>query len=66
MHTSKNISTNSSADNLFLTGVILFAEVDYSGYAEYALKAAIGGFIWFLFKVASEYVSQKFKKESEE
>ncbi len=65
MHTSKNISTSGSSDNLFLTGALLFADFDYSGYAEYALKAAIGGFIWFLFKIASEYVSHKFKKEEE-
>ena len=33
----------------FLTGAILFANLDYSGLADYALKAVVGSAIWMAF-----------------
>ncbi|MBL7933150.1 MAG: hypothetical protein JNL60_14685 [Bacteroidia bacterium] len=48
-----------TASSTFLTGAILFANVDYSGLGGYAVKAAIGGAIWMIFKLAGDYLSQK-------
>jgi hypothetical protein len=64
-------ATTDTASSTFLTGAILFANVDYSGLGGYALKAAIGGAIWMIFKLAGDYLSQKLlnrkrKKEEDE
>lgn len=56
-------NTNDPSSNIFLTGAILFANLDYSGLAEYALKAAIGGAIWMAFKLVTDYISEKIKKK---
>lgn len=54
-----NQSTNDSTSQSFLAGAILFANLDYSGMAAYALKAAIGGAIWMVFKLAGDYLSNR-------
>jgi hypothetical protein len=54
-------SDNSS--NMFLTGTILLANMDYSGLTDYAVKALIGGAIWMCFKIAGEYFSERMKKK---
>lgn len=48
-----------TGSHTFLAGTILFANVDYSGLEGYAIKAAIGGAIWMLFKLTGDYLSQK-------
>ncbi|MFZ5553562.1 MAG: hypothetical protein ACOZCO_10625 [Bacteroidota bacterium] len=53
--------TNDSGSQLFLTGTILFANLDYSGLLDYALKAIIGGAIWMGFKMAGDYLNKKKK-----
>lgn len=58
-----------TASSTFLTGAILFANVDYSGLGGYAIKAAIGGAIWMIFKLAGDYLSEKLlnrRKKDEE
>lgn len=50
-----------STSSIFLTGAILFANLDYGSLGEYALKAAIGGAIWMAFKVTSDYISERIK-----
>ncbi len=57
-------SSNDMSTNIFLTGAILFANVDYSGLAEYALKAIVGGVIWMGFKLVTDFVSEKMKKKN--
>jgi hypothetical protein len=57
-HTTTHMDKSS---NLFLTGAILFANLDFAGIEEYAIKAAIGGLIWMVFKVAGEYIHKKMK-----
>ncbi len=57
--------TSSSTSSVVLTGAILFANLDASGLAEYAVKAAIGGAIWLVFKVTSDYVSERIKNKKE-
>ncbi len=64
-----NNQTHDSGSHTFLTGAILFANLDYSGLAGYAVKAAIGGAIWMGFKLAGDYLSDKLlnrKKRKEE
>jgi hypothetical protein len=57
----QHTTTSDSSTNIFLTGAILFANMDFTSLSEYALKAAIGGLIWMTFKLASDYVSDKIK-----
>ena len=52
-------ASTDSTSHTFLTGAILFANLDYSGLWGYALKAAIGGAIWMIFKLAGDYLSDK-------
>lgn len=53
-------NSSDSASHTFLTGAILFANLDYSGLTAYAVKAAIGGAIWMVFKLAGDLISQRF------
>lgn len=56
-------STNQdSSTNIFLTGAILLANMDYSGLGDYAVKAAIGGLVWMAFKLTADYISEKIKR----
>ncbi len=54
-----NHTVNDSGSHTFLTGAILFANLDYSGFAGYAIKAVIGGAIWMGFKLAGDYLSHR-------
>lgn len=58
-------AVTNSTSHTFLTGAILFANLDYSGLADYALKAAVGGTIWMTFKLAGDYFSNRIKKRNE-
>jgi hypothetical protein len=49
--------------HMFLTGTILLANFNYSGLADYALKALVGGVIWMLFKIAGDFISEQLKKK---
>jgi hypothetical protein len=62
---TKMHNTSDGNSSVFLTGAILLANLDYSGLAEYAIKAAIGGIIWMGFKLTSDYVSDRVKKKKE-
>lgn len=59
----ENQTSSDTTSNMFLTGTILLANLDYSGLADYALKAIVGGIIWMSFKVAGDYISEKLKKK---
>jgi hypothetical protein len=54
-------TTQDSSTNIFLTGAILFANMDYSGLGDYALKAAIGGLVWMAFKLTADFIGEKIK-----
>jgi hypothetical protein len=58
----ENQSNTDSSSNMFLTGVILLANLDYSGLADYAVKALVGGVIWMTFRIAGDYISERIKK----
>ena len=49
------------SSNLFLTGAILLANLDFASIEEYAIKAAIGGIIWMGFKLIGDYLAGKIK-----
>jgi hypothetical protein len=52
-----------SGSQLFLTGAILCANLDYSGLLDYALKAIIGGAIWMGFKLAADFMNEKRRRK---
>lgn len=58
-----NHQTQDGTGNMLLTASILFANIDYSGLADYAIKAFVGGAIWMAFKVGGEFLSNKIKKK---
>lgn len=53
---------NNNGSNIFLTGCILLANLDFAGLLDYALKALIGGAIWLGYKVTADYIDRKRKK----
>lgn len=56
----------SSRTVVFLLGAIfnILANTEFSNLLDYALKALIGGFIWLLFKLVSDYISGRIKGKS--
>lgn len=60
------MTTNETGSHTFLTGAILLANLDYSGFADYAVKAIIGGAIWMIYKLAGDYYSNKMKNKRED
>ena len=59
---SQNTYSDSTA-SLVLYGAIQFANIDYTGVLDYAVKALIGGVIWLGFKLAADYINNKMRKE---
>lgn len=56
-------TNESSSSNIFLTGFILLANLDFAGLADYALKALIGGAIWLGYKMTADYIGRKKRKK---
>ncbi|MES2398312.1 MAG: hypothetical protein V4549_20025 [Bacteroidota bacterium] len=59
----ENQGRTDSSSNIFLTGSILLANLDYSGLADYAIKALVGGVIWRAFRIGGDYISERLKKK---
>lgn len=59
----ENQSRTDSSSNIFLTGSILLANLDYTGLADYAIKALVGGVIWMAFRIGGDYISERLKKK---
>lgn len=57
-------SDQSTSSNIFLTGTILLANMDFAGLFDYAIKALIGGAIWLGYKLTSDYIERKKNKKS--
>jgi len=55
------IITTADSSTALLTGTIFLANFDYSGFADYAIKAAIGGVVWMAFKIGTDYISFRIK-----
>lgn len=60
---TKETITNDPSANIFLTGAVILANLDYSGLLDYALKAVIGGAIWLAFKIGAEYYTRRAKQQ---
>jgi hypothetical protein len=52
-------STGDTASTIFLTGSIFLANLDFTGLFDYALKAAIGGFMWLVFKMIADGIERR-------
>jgi len=63
MELRHHTESSDGSGNFILTGAILFANLDGSGLGEYAVKAIIGGAIWVVFKIASDYISERIKNK---
>jgi hypothetical protein len=62
----KNLIVHSfNGDHILLTACIWYANIDFIGLADYAIKAIIGGIVWFGFKLASEYLANRLKNKKE-
>ncbi len=60
---TEQIQTDNVSGNILLTGFIFLANLDFTGYIDYAIKAAIGGLIWMGFKVSTDFICNKIKKK---
>lgn len=58
METKTSINGNAGS-NMFLTGAIFLANMDFAGLADYAIKAAMGGAIWLGYKLAADLIDRK-------
>jgi hypothetical protein len=45
--------------NIFLYGAFMFANIDYIGIVDYAIKAILGAAIWYGFKFLQDYYSAR-------
>lgn len=52
-----------NGSNIFLTGAILLANLDYIGLADYAVKAFIGGIVYMGFKIGSDWIAEKIRNK---
>lgn len=52
---------DNTSQNVFLTGFILLANLDFAGLLEYGLKAVIGGGIWLAFKLIADKIDRNKK-----
>lgn len=57
-----NRPSENTSSNVFLTGCILLANLDFSGLLDYAIKAVIGGGIWLGYKMTADYLERKRSK----
>ena len=57
-----NKPSDNTGSNVFLTGCILLANLDFAGLLDYAVKAVIGGAIWLGYKVTADYIDRKRSK----
>lgn len=51
-----------SSSNMLLTGCIFLANLDVTGFVDYAIKALIGGGIWLGYKMTADYLERKRSK----
>lgn len=59
------ITTQFHTDDVMLTACIWYAQIDFASLTDYAIKALIGGIVWFGFKLATDYISEKIKNKKD-
>ena len=57
-----NKTSNNTSSNVFLTGFIFLANLDFTGLLDYAIKAMIGGGFWLGYKMTADYIDRKRSK----
>jgi hypothetical protein len=57
-----NKQSPSTSNNVLLTGFVFLANLDFTGFIDYAIKAVIGGGIWLGFKITADYLDRKRNK----
>ena len=57
-----NKQSPSTSSNILLTGFVFLANLDFTGFIDYAIKAVIGGGIWLGFKITADYLDRKRNK----
>lgn len=57
-----NKQSPSNSSNILLTGFVFLANLDFTGFIDYAIKAVIGGGIWLGFKITADYLDRKRNK----
>lgn len=58
-----NTKLSDLGSSVFLTGSLIFANLDFASLTDYALKAFVGGAIWMGFKLAGDLLSKHFKSQ---
>ena len=56
-------SDHATSNNVFLTGIILLANLDFNGFVDYGILTVIGGVIWFGFQALNDYRTRKKQKK---
>lgn len=56
-----NTKLSELGSSVFLTGSIIFANLDFASITDYAIKAFVGGAVWMGFKLAGDYFTKRFK-----
>ncbi|MDB5274463.1 MAG: hypothetical protein JWO58_2830 [Chitinophagaceae bacterium] len=67
MNATPHYSQPDNNTTVFLLGAVLniLASTEWSSLVDYAIKAVIGGIVWLVFKVISNYISHKFIKKGD-
>ncbi|WP_207515025.1 hypothetical protein [Longitalea luteola] len=58
------MKTNETGSNVLLTGIVLLANFDLAGLADYGLKALVGGAIWLGYKLTADYLADRKKMQN--
>lgn len=67
MKTMDKVHGNENSSNILLMGTILLANMDYASLSDYAIKAAVGGAIWMLYRIIGElFIRRIHKKQSDD
>lgn len=62
MNATPQYNHSDSNTTVFLLGAILniLASTEWTSLLDYAIKAIIGGIVWLVFKLISNYISHKY------
>jgi hypothetical protein len=67
MNATPQYHYSDSNTTVFLLGAVLniLASTEWTSLLDYTIKAIIGGIVWLIFKVISNYISHKFIKKGD-
>jgi hypothetical protein len=64
-NTIKNPVGDTTSTNMVLTGAVLMANFNDPTLTEYAVKAILGSVIWMVFKLTTDYFSERMKNKND-